>query len=115
MKLIVAEKPDQGRTLASVFKMKKRDGFIEIFPNEIFPKGAYVSWAIGHLTELSAPEQYNPSWKKWSLDTLPIIPEDFKYEVVKSKAKQFQIIKKLATDPQVSEIIHAAMPGVKVN
>ncbi|MBT2685865.1 DNA topoisomerase III [Bacillus sp. ISL-37] len=111
MKLIVAEKPDQGRTLASVFKMKKRDGFIEILPNEIFPKGAYVSWAIGHLTELSAPEQYNPGWKKWSLDTLPIIPENFKYEVVKSKAKQFQIIKKLATDPQVSEIIHAGDAG----
>ncbi|MFT9596651.1 DNA topoisomerase III [Mesobacillus sp.] len=111
MKLIVAEKPDQGRTLASVFKMKKREGFIEILPNEIFPKGAYVSWAIGHLTELSAPEQYNPSWKKWSLDTLPIIPETFKYEVVKSKAKQFQIIKKLATDPQVSEIIHAGDAG----
>ncbi|MGA9225578.1 MAG: DNA topoisomerase III [Mesobacillus sp.] len=111
MKLIVAEKPDQGRTLASVFKTKKREGFIEILPNDIFPKGAYVSWAIGHLTELSSPEKYNPSWKKWSLETLPIIPEYFKYEVVKSKAKQFAIIKKLATDPQVSEIIHAGDAG----
>jgi DNA topoisomerase III len=111
MKLIVAEKPDQGRTLASVFKTKKREGFIEILPNDIFPKGAYVSWAIGHLTELSAPEKYNPGWKKWSLETLPIIPDQFKYEVVKSKAKQFSIIKKLATDPQVSEIIHAGDAG----
>lgn len=111
MKLIVAEKPDQGRTLASVFKTKKREGFIEILPNDIFPKGAYVSWAIGHLTELSAPEKYNPVWKKWSLETLPIIPEQFQYEVVKSKAKQFSIIKKLATDPTVSEIIHAGDAG----
>jgi DNA topoisomerase III len=111
MKLIVAEKPDQGRTLASVFKTKKREGFIEILPNDIFPKGAYVSWAIGHLTELSAPEKYNPVWKKWSLETLPIIPEQFQYEVVKSKAKQFAIIKKLATDPNVSEIIHAGDAG----
>lgn len=111
MKLIVAEKPDQGRTLASVFKTKKREGFIEILPNDIFPKGAYVSWAIGHLTELSSPEKYNPSWKKWSLETLPIIPEQFKYEVVKSKAKQFTIIKKLASDPLVSEIIHAGDAG----
>lgn len=111
MKLIVAEKPDQGRTLASVFKMKKREGFLEILPNEIFPDGAYVSWAIGHLTELSAPEKYNPAWKKWSLNSLPIIPEQFQYEVVKSKAKQFNIIKKLATDPQVTEIIHAGDAG----
>jgi DNA topoisomerase III len=111
MKLIVAEKPDQGRTLASVFKTKKREGFIEILPNDIFPKGAYVSWAIGHLTELSAPEKYNPGWKKWSLETLPIIPDQFKYEVVKSKVKQFSIIKKLAADPKVSEIIHAGDAG----
>ncbi|HAQ08011.1 MAG TPA: DNA topoisomerase III, partial [Bacillus bacterium] len=111
MKLIVAEKPDQGKTLASVFKTKKRDGFIEILPNDIFPKGAYVSWAIGHLTELSAPEKYNPAWKKWSLETLPIIPDQFKYEVVKSKAKQFNVVKKLASDPQVSEIIHAGDAG----
>ncbi|RSD26570.1 DNA topoisomerase III [Mesobacillus subterraneus] len=111
MKLIVAEKPDQGRTLASVFKTKKREGFIEILPNEIFPKGAFVSWAIGHLTELSAPEKYNTSWKRWSLGTLPIIPEQFQYEVVKSKAKQFNIIKKLASDPQVSEVIHAGDAG----
>ncbi|WHX39032.1 DNA topoisomerase III [Mesobacillus sp. AQ2] len=111
MKLIVAEKPDQGRTLASVFKMKKKDGYIEILPNEIFPDGAYVSWAIGHLTELSAPEQYNPTWKKWSLNTLPIIPDQFQYEVVKSKAKQFNIIKRLVSDPQVTEIIHAGDAG----
>lgn len=111
MKLILAEKPDQGKTLASIFKTKKRDGFIEILPNEIFPEGAYVSWAIGHLTELSSPEKYNPNWKKWSLETLPIIPDQFKYEVVKSKAKQYSIIKKLATDPQVSEIIHAGDAG----
>ncbi|SEM82442.1 DNA topoisomerase-3 [Mesobacillus persicus] len=111
MKLIIAEKPDQGRTLASVFKMKKREGFIEILPNEIFPNGAYVTWAIGHLTELAAPEKYDSSWKKWSLSTLPIIPEHFQYEVVKSKAKQFSIIKNLAADSKVTEIIHAGDAG----
>ena len=111
MKLIIAEKPDQGRTLASVFKMKKREGFIEILPNEIFPDGAYVTWAIGHLTELAAPEKYDSSWKKWSLSTLPIIPEHFQYEVVKSKAKQFSIIKNLTADSKVTEIIHAGDAG----
>lgn len=111
MKLIVAEKPDQGKTLASIFKTKKKDGYIEILPNELFPKGAYVSWAIGHLTELISPERYNPAWKKWSLETLPIIPDQFKYEVVKSKAKQYNIIKKLAADPNVTGIIHAGDAG----
>ncbi|PLR99669.1 DNA topoisomerase III [Bacillus sp. T33-2] len=111
MKLIIAEKPDQGRTLASVFKTKKRDGFIEILPNELFPAGAYATWAIGHLTELSAPERYNSQWKKWSLETLPIIPGQFQYEVVKSKAKQFSVIKKLAMDPKVTEVIHAGDAG----
>ncbi|WP_121612082.1 DNA topoisomerase III [Mesobacillus foraminis] len=111
MKLIIAEKPDQGRTLASVFKTKKREGFIEIQPNEIFPEGAYVSWAIGHLTELAAPEKYDSAWKKWSIEGLPIIPNHFQYEVVRSKAKQYSIINKLANDPQVTEIIHAGDAG----
>ena len=52
MKLIIAEKPDQGATLASIFTNKKQNGFIEIFPNEIFPDGAYVTWAIGHICSI---------------------------------------------------------------
>ncbi|WML40296.1 DNA topoisomerase III [Neobacillus sp. OS1-2] len=111
MKLIIAEKPDQGSTLASIFKHKKQNGFIEIFPNDMFTKGAYVTWAIGHLCQLVAPEKYEPGWKKWSLDNLPIIPEHFKYEVTKDKAKQFAIIKKLVSNPEVTEIIHAGDAG----
>jgi DNA topoisomerase III len=111
MKVIIAEKPDQGATLASIFKHKKQSGFIEIFPNEIFTKGAYVTWAIGHLCQLVSPEKYEPGWKKWSLDTMPIIPEHFQYEVTKDKAKQFSIIKKLVSNPEVTEIIHAGDAG----
>jgi DNA topoisomerase III len=111
MKLIIAEKPDQGSTLASVFKNKKHQGFIEIFPNEIFKQGAYVTWAVGHLCQLVPPEKYQPEWKKWSLDTLPMIPSHFEYEVSKDKAKQFSIVKKLVNDPKVSEIIHAGDAG----
>ncbi|WP_174732893.1 DNA topoisomerase III [Mesobacillus harenae] len=111
MKLIIAEKPDQGRTLASVFKIKKREGFIEILPNETFPEGAYVTWAIGHLTELASPEKYDPKWKKWSLPQLPILPDSFKYDVVRDKAKQFSLIKKLVADPNINEIIHAGDAG----
>lgn len=109
--LIIAEKPDQGRTLASIFKTKKSDGYIEIQPNEIFPNGAFVTWAIGHICELIPPEKYQKEWKKWSLETLPIIPEHFQYEVMKDKWKQFSIIKKLLQDPSVTEIIHAGDAG----
>ncbi|WP_071395526.1 DNA topoisomerase III [Bacillus tuaregi] len=111
MKLIIAEKPDQGSTLASVFKHKKQNGFIEILPNEIFQKGAYVTWAVGHLCQLVNPEKYVPEWKKWSLATLPMIPEQFQYEVTKDKVKQFNIIKDLIANPEITEIIHAGDAG----
>lgn len=109
--LILAEKPDQGMTLASVFQHKKNQGYIEIFPNELFPEGAYVSWAIGHLCQLVPPENYNPQWKKWTLESLPLLPSQFKYEVTKDKSRQFQIIKRLLARPEVSEVIHAGDAG----
>jgi DNA topoisomerase III len=111
MKLIIAEKPDQGSTLASIFKNKKQNGFIEVFPNETFPNGAYVTWAIGHLCQLVNPETYEPGWKKWSLDNLPMIPNQFQYEVTKDKVKQFSVIQKLVNNPAVTEIIHAGDAG----
>jgi DNA topoisomerase III len=111
MKVIIAEKPDQGATLASIFQTKKHQGYIEIFPNELFPKGAYMTWAIGHLFQLVPPERYRPEWKQWKLETLPIIPERFQYEVEKAKAKQFAIVKELLRKPEVTEIIHAGDAG----
>lgn len=111
MKLIIAEKPDQARTLASVFKNKKGQGYIEILPNDLFPHGAFITWAIGHLCELVPPEKYNPEWKKWTLNTLPMIPSQFQYQVTKDKAKQFNIIKNLVHDSRVTEIIHAGDAG----
>lgn len=107
MKLIIAEKPDQGAKLAAPFPHKKKSGFIEIAPNELFPKGALLTWAIGHLCELVAPEEYDARWKKWSLSTLPIIPSQFKHRVMKSKWKQFQIIKELVHKREIEEIIMA--------
>ncbi|USK53431.1 DNA topoisomerase III [Cytobacillus solani] len=111
MKLIIAEKPDQGLTLASIFKIKKHQGFVEIFPNDVFPEGAYVTWAVGHLCQLVAPESYNSQWKKWSLNTLPIIPSQFEYEVTKDKTKQYAVIKKLINNPSLTEVIHAGDAG----
>ena len=111
MKLIIAEKPDQGMTLASIFKTKKSQGYMEILPNELFPDGGFVTWAIGHICQLVSPEKYEPSWKKWTLEALPMIPEHFQYEITKDKAKQFAVIQKLISNPQVTEIIHAGDAG----
>ncbi|MBM6618835.1 DNA topoisomerase III [Bacillus suaedaesalsae] len=111
MKVIIAEKPDQGSTLASPFKSKKYQGYIEIYPNSTFPDGAYVTWAIGHLCQLVAPEKYKPEWKRWSVQNLPIIPDKFQYEVEKSKFKQYQVVKTLLSKKEVSEIIHAGDAG----
>lgn len=111
MELIIAEKPDQGATLASVFKHKRQNGYILLYPNDIFKQGAYVTWAIGHLCQLLPPEKYQPEWKKWSLETLPMIPERFQYEVSRDKRQQFAVIKKLVSDPEVTEIINAGDAG----
>ncbi|MEX6698230.1 DNA topoisomerase III [Peribacillus frigoritolerans] len=111
MKLIIAEKPDQGSTLAAQFKTKKQQGYIEIMPNELFPDGAYVTWAVGHLCQLVSPETYHSKWKKWSMETLPMIPEKFQYEVTRQKAKQFNIVKTLLRKTEVVEIIHAGDAG----
>lgn len=97
--------------LAAPFKSKKSQGYIEVAPHSLFPKGAYFTWAVGHICELLPPEEYNPSWKKWRIDTLPIIPEHFSYRVMRSKSKQYTIIKNLLRKPEVTEIIHAGDAG----
>lgn len=108
MTVILAEKPDQARKLASPFPHKKHTSYIEVKPCDQFPNGATIVWAIGHLIQLADPETYHPSWEKWNLADLPLIPESFKYQVMKSKASHFKEVKKhlsaateiiIATDP----------------
>ena len=111
MKLLIAEKPDQGLALVSQFKTIKKDGYVIIEPNKWFPQGGYCTWAVGHLLQLSPPEVYNSTWKKWTLTNLPLIPEKFQYEVVKSKWKQYQTINKLLKNKEVTEIIHGGDAG----
>lgn len=105
MKIVIAEKPDQAAKLAAPFTFSKKQGYFEVKPNSYFPNGAVITWAIGHLCELKPPEEYNPAWKKWTLDTLPIIPDRFEYKVSKSKYKQFNIIKNLLKRTDIQEII----------
>lgn len=104
--VILAEKPPQARAYADALKPnKKNNGYIEVGPNHIFPKGAIITWAIGHLVGLAEPKAYNPEWEKWSLANMPIKPNSFKYVVSQSKKEHFNIVKGLLKN--ASEIIVA--------
>ncbi|MGE7090594.1 hypothetical protein ACQKII_03875 [Lysinibacillus sp. NPDC048646] len=73
---IFAEKPSQARAYAEAYKIKqKQKTFIEIEPCSTFPEGAIITWAVGHLVELKEPKEYQKEWEKWSLGSLPIIPQ----------------------------------------
>lgn len=93
--VILAEKPSQAKAYADAFSVRKHEGFLEITPCPIFPAGAYITWGVGHLVELKEPHAYNPAWKRWSLGSLPILPDRYEFQVAKGKFKQFQIVKKL--------------------
>ena len=91
MILYIAEKPSLGRAVADVLPKphKKGDGFIEA------GNGDVVSWCIGHLLEQAQPEAYDPEYKKWRIDHLPIVPDVWKLEIKPKTRKQFTILKKL--------------------
>ncbi|MFJ5769346.1 DNA topoisomerase 3 [Psychrobacillus sp. NPDC093180] len=93
--VILAEKPSQAKAYADAFSVKRHEGFLEINPCPIFPEGAYITWGIGHLVELKEPKAYDPKWDKWSLNSLPILPNRYEFQVAKGKFKQFTIVKKL--------------------
>ena len=83
----IAEKPSVAQEFAKALKLKTRrgDGFLE-------SDEAIVTWCVGHLVTMSYPEVYDASLKKWNLDTLPFLPQDFKYEVIPGVEKQFRIV-----------------------
>lgn len=102
---ILAEKPSQARAYAEAFKIKhKEKTFIELEPCSTFPDGAIISWGIGHLVELKEPKEYKKEWEKWSLDALPIILDKYEDKVVSNVYTQFNAIKKIFHDPQVTMI-----------
>ncbi len=103
--VIVAEKPSQAKAYAEAFKTTKREGYLEIAPDPIFPEGAYITWGIGHLVELKEPKAYDPKWGRWKLDALPILPDTYQFQVARGKAQQFNIIKKLIS--QTDTVINA--------
>ena len=95
----IAEKPSVAQEFAKALKLntKRRDGYLE-------SDEAIVTWCVGHLVTMSYPEEYDPALKRWSLQTLPFIPEEFKYEVIPSVAKQFQIVSGILNREDVDTI-----------
>ena len=97
--LFIAEKPSVAQEFAKALKIniKKYDGYLE-------GDTAVVTWCVGHLVTMSYPEKYDVRYKKWSLETLPFLPESFLYEVIPNVAKQFQIVSNLLNRPDVDTI-----------
>ena len=98
-KLFIAEKPSVAQEFARVLKVNGRrgDGFIESSDH-------VVTWCVGHLVTMSYPESYDPAYAKWAFETLPFIPETYKYEVIGNVKKQFETVKNLLNRDDVEAI-----------
>lgn len=104
-KLVIAEKPSVANSIADVLgAYEKEDGYRE-------GNGYIVSWCVGHLVELAQPESYDEGFKKWSYDSLPIIPSQFQYEVKSDTKKQYGILKKLMAREDVESVVCATDAG----
>lgn len=88
--LYISEKPSVAQEFARALKLKtrKQDGYLEA-------EEAVITWCVGHLVTMSYPEEYDEKLKKWSLETLPFIPKEFKYEVIENVKKQFHTVQNL--------------------
>ena len=97
--LYIAEKPSVAQEFAKALKIngQRRDGYLE-------SQDSVVTWCVGHLVTMSYPEKYDIKYKRWSLDTLPFLPREFKYEVIPGVKKQFEIVKGLLNRPDVDTI-----------
>jgi len=105
MRLVIAEKPSVAKSIAEVLGATKRgNGYLE--GNDYI-----VSWCFGHLVELAQPEEYNKDWKQWSLDTLPLVPDHWQYDVKKSCEEQYGIIESLMSSGRVTETVCATDAG----
>ena len=103
--LVLAEKPSVGRELARVLGARKGgNGFLE-------GEKYIVTWALGHLVTLADPEVYGDEYKKWSFDTLPMLPDKMKLVVIKETTKQYKTVKELLLSPNVSDVIIATDAG----
>ncbi len=98
-KLFIAEKPSVAREFANALKINttSRDGYLE-------SNNTIVTWCVGHLVTMSYPDVYDARYKRWSFDTIPFLPEEYKYEVIESSKKQYTIVSSLMKRPDVDTI-----------
>ena len=98
-KLYIAEKPSVAQEFAKALKIRaaRKDGYLE-------GEEAVVTWCVGHLVTMSYPEVYDASYKKWSLATLPFLPENFLYEVIPATKKQFKVVSTLLNRKDIDVI-----------
>lgn len=111
--VIICEKPSVAKEYAKCLGIKaegKNEGYIEGDSGEI-GEHCVITWTVGHLVTLSYPEAYGEEFKKWSLETLPFLPEEYKYEVISSVSKQFGIVKKLYHRADIGKIMYAGDSG----
>lgn len=105
MQLVITEKPSVAQAVACVIGADERkDGYME-------GNGYLVSWCIGHLVELAQPDTYSDAWKKWTYESLPMIPEEWQTEVKSGTAAQYRILKKLMNDQRVDSVVCATDAG----
>ena len=105
MKLVIAEKPSVAMSLAAVLgATERKDGYLE-------GSGYLVSWCVGHLLELAQPEAYKEQYAKWRYEDLPILPENWKYEVPKDKKTQLALLCRLMKDKRVDSVVCATDAG----
>ncbi|MDR1547556.1 MAG: DNA topoisomerase III [Hungatella sp.] len=103
--LIIAEKPSVARDIARVLHCaKNHDGVIE-------GEKYVVTWGLGHLVTLADPEDYDPKYKEWKMEDLPMMPEQFRLEVIKQTGKQYRVVKSQIHRADVGEIIIATDAG----
>jgi DNA topoisomerase-3 len=105
MRLVVAEKPSVARDLANALGRHRRE------KGALVGDGWTVTWAIGHLAELAPPDAYGEEYKRWRLETLPIVPEKFKVKVNAKTCEQFGVVKSLMRSTPVTEVVNACDAG----
>lgn len=105
MRLVIAEKPSVAQSIAKVLGADERkDGYME-------GNGSIVSWCVGHLVELAQMDAYSDAWKKWTYDSLPMIPEHWQHEVKKGTVAQYRVLKELMHDTRVDSVVCATDAG----
>ena len=105
MKLVITEKPSVAKSLSRVIGAKEqKNGYLE-------GNGYLVSWCVGHLVGFAQPEEYGEQWRKWSYESLPILPDQWKYTLKADTKKQYEILRELLHRDEVSAVICATDVG----